>query len=523
MAGYAENEIESFAQLREAFETSARTTQNTAHVRRSLMKYLQSLITVSKEGTQSYPSLLDPYFVLAVKHVPSEVGGIRRRYLKSLEAHVAARKRLQEANTASSGQASFSSPADTEREDTLEKRTHLLRKREQLQILQILRHYLNELLKMQGSEDDFRIRQYSQYRQHDVESRPGGRAPDRKPAIKASETPALTERLETTILKAKSQLEHHRSTLEELKSHRTGLNSLEVSGNRRKGLERSRNELHDWVQDKLANSDLVQSEGGMDDLIETDTLQTSSQETKVGGEAQVLYDHYCEARKSLIEIASTMSEPSIFGHEVTAKQQPFPDSMQKSDPSFSPLPFIINRLLRNEELERQLENQTQFLSEVLKDGSSSMDETIRRLQDESHLLPSYPILAKQERFREVSNALGRSKMRSPTAGTSADINESLEAWRFASAASSTALQEFIQEHFNQAKMALDKSEQSLDSLRDQLGIEHPGRNDNGSESDDIWTAEMDEGVTKLDPEGGRDERGPWTGLNGRVGISSDRA
>ncbi|KAL9621829.1 MAG: hypothetical protein Q9160_003802 [Pyrenula sp. 1 TL-2023] len=483
------------------------------------MKYLQSLVVVSRGDMRSYSSLLDPHSVLSVKQVPPEITGARRKYLKSLEANVAARMRLEEINTTHSGQVNLGGPADTEIEDILEKRSDLLRKREQLQILQILRHYLDEVLKMQGSKDDLRMTQSSQYQQRVAKCRQGMVSPNGEPAGKASARTALTERLEATILNAKSQLELHRSTLEELKFRDDSLNLLEVSRNRREGLEKSRNELHDWVQDKLANSDLVQPEEEIDGPNGINTFRLSPHEIKVGAEVHALYNNYCGARKSLIKIVSTMNEPSIYEFEVTAKQQPFPDELQKSDPYSSPLPFIIKRLLRNGELERQLEDQTRSLSEVLKDGNSSINETIKRLQDESHLLPSYPVLAKQERFREVSKALGRSNMQSPSAGTSGDVNESLKAWRFASAASYTALNEFVHEHFDQAKIALDKSEQVLDSLRNQLGIGHSGRNSNGRENDDIWAAEMDEGVAKQDLEGGRDERGPWSGLNGRIGIS----
>lgn len=509
-------QLESFAQLQEAFKPYVYPEQQVKDIRNSLLNYLQGFVVFADEKQRLDASLPNPNDVVAVKPASREVTGTYRRYLESLKANLAARNRVNETHASFSDTDRPDNTAHAETEDILEEHVRLLQERERLQKLQILHHYLGELRMMETTQDDFRDCHPKSMSKPMLESQPQDLSSNGYVEHGLDAGESLTEKLELTVLNAKSQMERQQELLRELKSQAADLGSSGTRENRLKGLAKSRDELHSWVQDKLASTDSVQNESEGGDI---EPLGARHNSELKESELKVQYGDYCKTRKRMIELASTLNEPLVDHGTATAKTHLSESRSPDRDFSLSPLPFITSRLFRASELETQLGNQARLLSEILDGEQNSLSETLGKLRDESHLLPSYPILANQDRFRDLSNVFRRGKLQdNGRYTTNSDVHEYVNAWKFASAASATELEVFLRNHFSQAEYSLHIAEESLDSLQDQARPKAQAR-DNGVKSGDVWTAEIEAGMSNLDTSGSQDVRGPWAGLNGRIGIS----
>lgn len=517
MARPSQEPLGSFAQLQEAFRPYIYRAKHAKEARKSLVKYLQTFITLSDGDTRSHASLPSAENVVAVRHITREVTGGYRRFLEALEANVSARSTFNEITTSLAELNSPDPIAGPDAGDILPTYVELLHLRERLQKLQILQHYLNELISLgafrDGLQNSNHVPQYDPITNGQSQARP----PNGEVVRSIEGADSLTEELESTVLRARSQMERQQRLLEELKARRDSFGAIKSSAKRLEGLATSRDELHSWVQEKLASSDVVENESKENDL-DDERIQSGAIPTEA--DVRSRYDSYCKTRKRLVEIASTVDESSVSTDTVEAKAHSTSYHSPEVDSSVSTLPFIINRIFRADELGGQLGNQTKFLSDMLERERILTDGTLGKLRDESHLIPSYPILANQERFQCISNAFGRGNLSNDRLGSaSGDLHEQLKAWSFASSASSTALEEFLHSHLSQAKTALDNAEGSLDDLRDQVGQKPEAKDNGGSAREDVWAAEIEEGASTLDALDALDGRGPWANLNGRIGIS----
>jgi hypothetical protein len=186
--------------------------------------------------------------------------------------------------------------------------------------------------------------------------------------------------------------------------------------------------------------------------------------------------------------------------------------------------YATETLIPLSKSQKALALQKSYLSGLLAKEKSTTLRALHRLRDESHLLPEYPILARQPRFKHAVAALNS---RSPQSDQNQpdEVVSLAEAWAFASRAAGAHERDYVQQ-----KVALgnEVARDARKSLEDVYGTLNQDLNEvigeeaqHEPDTSDIWASEARSrrgpkisSVARLE----KRPRGPWSGLNGRVGV-----
>ena len=320
---------------------SFKRTPDVLEARKILTLFLASLVIFPDNGRPSHTRLCLPKDAVEVKSIPKEVVGLRRQYLKEVQANIAARRRYQELveQTATSKNIAKGIDEDCGGVEKLQTHLRLLKLRKRHQELRITKHYFEKFQATNPAasgclqpgrspvDENAHVGTVYQARKAHAESSPSP----------GEDTKALLRKLEMAVLQMKHQLGQEKSLLAEAKARYRG----SLSGSDR--------------------SDIAEP-----------------------------------ARKA---------EPHL------------------SAPSQSVLPFIREQLLPLLQQQKTTIMHNAFLSEALNMETTSTLENLERLADESHLLPSHPVMAPQERFRHAAAALGPTKLGQKYSCTTGDQDD----------------------------------------------------------------------------------------------------
>ena len=511
-----------------------KTRQEASRIRRILSVYLESNIEGVPAGTLSATSLAAPGEGVQVVRIPSALSGLRRSYLKALQAHAKARKEY--------AQLTRDFPHDTkaarqkERQDGDDSResinVHLALTREQQRIekLRILQDYLEVLSQKEAARPD--------YLQMHTVLKGVGPPPEAVQTLAYHAAPgstseidiqALTTRLEKTVLIAKHALDNQRTLLENIRkdqqSQQIPGQTMTISTRTRiDALSRSRDELIDWIEEHLAKTS--QSNDTTD---ESPTPDSSGVLVDIEKRIKVIqdkYEDYIEARKSLVALIS--SRESIPSQEIKhnpINREPQPQDQRRDrnwHEASSVLPYLTEYLIPTANAQKSFLRQESHFSSTLASQNNATVQVLNRLAEESHLLPSYPILAKQPRFQNVVAAL-RSKSSPSAFGETTDSENESELigqarqWAFAADAARSAKQEAVKERLDHGNVHLSMAKSLVEELQEIIGVEKGG-SDEAEAEEDIWTESV---VTKCEKQtDSGDHTGIWAGLDGRIGIET---
>ncbi|KAL1867599.1 carbamoyl-phosphate synthase (glutamine-hydrolyzing) cpa2 [Paecilomyces lecythidis] len=520
-----------------------KSRQEAFRIRQILTLHLQSQIKFAEDGSnggnqQSQPhlSLCNPQSVVSVDRVPADFSGLRKEYLEALRENVAARREynaLAEDVTSRKlmRQTNVAADAPPSNEPSTELQTYLalLRDRQRLQKLRVFEDHLARLDAPDTSDLD-RLYKSGQ-------SSLGTHQLDGQMESGTSDSSAMREglgqlvyKLEKAVLRAKSQLDREKKLLEELQATRESLEERSASpGVKVAALQRIRDELVQWVEAKL-----VASGGEGNDYLpqfsqdEVDDMSRAIEERK--GQIKEQYASYVEARRALLDSISVASQPLA---------SPPAKSPLKSTPEGRPtgevldmevldlLPYASEVLLPLSKTQKSLALQKTYLSGVLAKEKSTARRMLDRLSDESHLLPEYPLLARQPRYKQAVAAISsRSTGESSEQGKPDEILSRAQAWAFASDAARTHERAYVEEKTDVGKEMAESAEQTLKEVYEIINQDYEEEHEAGASQDegDIWASEVR--PTRTRARQGRTEkrttgRGPWSGLNGRVGVVGD--
>jgi hypothetical protein len=509
-----------------------KSRQEARQIRQALTSYLRSFILFDEDQSthlaQSHLALCAPTDAVAeVKRIPSDLHGIRRDYLKALAANVAARKEFAAVSENVSSlrrqrneQTRPSDDAD-QQEPGAELREYLtlLRDRRRHTKLQVFQHYLEEL----KTRDTVGL--------GDIEN--GGEQPplpEVEAGRNASETDLdeLVHSLERAVIRARAQLDREKQLFEQAKARNASQekSQIEVSPEvKAQALQKTRDELVQWVEERLVGQG-DPDESVLQDLPaeEIEQVQRELEERKVQIADQ--YAAYVQARRELLDAASKACQPptvppkppsrSTYKNELTTVEVPPPNPIDV-------LSYASENLVPLSQSHKALALQKTYLSGLLSKEKSTTLRALNRLSDESHLLPEYPLLSRQPRFKHAVAALNSRPKTQPSDQPTDEVLSLAEAWAFASEAAATNEREFVQQ-----KIALgtEVAQDASKTLTDVYGILNQDLDEvmHGQEREwdgsDIWTSEArSRGLPKAS--GSRIEKrpkGPWSGLNGRVGV-----
>ena len=520
--------------------TSAREMSPEAmlRIRRLLTLYVASLITFPVEQPSHF-QLCHPETALEVKSIPKEIIGLRRQYLKEIHANIRARQNYQDllASRNSDGGSLNSDGEVGEGATRLETHLKLLQMRERRKEVQITRHYLEKLRETNPAKDgglDFRPRQGDD--DGPAEDLQGPTA-NGGGSYHEGSTEALMKKLEREVIRAKYQLEREKRLLADVKAKQeatkgSGDNAIDPRA-RIRALAATRDELVRFLEEKMSSVGLKDNDVPTNN-VEHDREPALDRE-RVHEQINTEYDRYIAARKRVLDVAAkALSTPAESGLEdpvlvksartvETRADAAVPVSTQST---ISPLPFISEQLVPLLHSQKATALQESYTSRVLKMERAKALDNLERLADESHLLPAYPIMARQERFKNLVTALGGPRKLDQALETKEndEMIRRAEAWAFAAEEAKKAEEDFVMEKIRYGNERLDGAGCSL-ALLDELLGEDPRESavieDGGGEAD-IWLETAGGAIQNTQsrrPRPSQQEKGPWAGLSGKIGIA----
>ncbi|KAI9866482.1 MAG: hypothetical protein M1813_001032 [Trichoglossum hirsutum] len=536
-----------------------KTRQEALRIRRTLTIYLSSTLASSEIESKLPYALAAPHTSLSVKRIPPEISGLRKQYLKALQANGKAREEYQSLSDlrATSDEATTrqttkkADEGDGDHEGILQTYLSLLRLRQRYEKLRIFQDYLdllcrkppakpqfldmNEILKELPAPPKLSAEALRSIGANDLYS-PG------------SNIDTLTRQLEMSVLRTKHLLENEKMLLAEWKDKRdeAAITGTVVGSHRSHALGQVRNELIHWIESELSKTGHP-LEGNVGQASGDWTPEADSGVSYSAESITRQYREYIEARKSLLTALSTatLSLPTQEGSTVVADaidEVGQAGSIDQVVPAHSLLPYLSYHLLPLSTLQKSIIQQKSCLTTSLAKQQRSTTQTIERLSEESHLLPSYPLLAGQARFRNAAAILASRAVDNRPVSSERDITGSggddsirkARAWLFAADAARAATEDAVREKIESGEDKIQNAQETLAKLLGLLGqtVASGGADEGGSikgdDDADIWTTMVVPTSKRLDkiPEKNRYRKtkdkdegvGLWRDLDGGLGV-----
>lgn len=541
-----------------------RSRQDALRIRQALTRYLQSHIVSTADDNDDNadsPASSHLFFTapsngyLSVNRVSSDVIGVRKEYLKALQEHVAVKReyddlfdRLTSRKVVDKSVAHLKTRAvpyaatNTDAPSVLDDYLSLLRERRRDEKLQLFDIHLKELDSI--AEPPQTEQHDSSSARVDLDGLLRGKGNDTTPGSDDN-IQALVTKLERTVVKAKAKLVREQSLLEELRSRQAANESAgdTIKANTRIALQRTRDELVQWVEEKLAITSTeddgisheLQYGGGTTDTADTAQLVAAEYKSQIREQ----YAAYVNERKSLLDAVSALSQPTksatLASEPQAVKKLTEPPATNEVSDEWGPIDVfqaVSEQILPAAKYQKSLALQRSYLAGILTKEKSTLKHTLDRLSQESHLLPEYPILARQSKFRHITTGNGSGLRRVDREGGKQtardDVLEHAQAWAFAANAARSNESDYIEDRIEHGAEMADTASDTLQQVYDLL---HQERNANAEVADDgkdaqqesdIWTAEVQlrKARARRPNEKKQQSRGPWSVLNGQVGIDN---
>lgn len=570
------------------------------HIRRALTLYLYSQINFSHSSHHHFPascshvSLCYPHNASAVEscsldllnsHTDSNYGsdGLRVRYLKALQKNISARRyhgemnrqinglQKSECNTTDSSQRDghgyyhITPPASQSKEPS-DFRTYrdLLRSRRELNKLRTFQHYFDKLNNMDAARPH-----YLPFDEMRAQSFRSAQNPTAVSVVDAdasttsswsTDVQGLLHKLERAVISAKHRVDVERRELEMVKAqhHLRGGggaggndNSLQhaVSDTSRlRALTRIRGELVTWVEQTLANTSSTNEIArtgnnllGPEDIFDEDATDALNDMKLL---VQEQYMAYTDARKELLLALSPATQAPPANHRTQDAAKPSPDAgtsvtrKNKTADIAELFPYISEVLLPLSKSQRGPSVQKAHLSAILAREKWNTCRVLDRLREESHLLPEYPILARQLRFKHAVSAISGGSRPSSLVTDSpsseqtnpSEILSGAEAWAFAANETRNATNEYLADKIVHGEETGHHAEDTLREIYKMANQDYDeimvttargkrGEGKGDEDENDIWTQTRSRYGGRQAK--GEKRKGPWSSLDGRVGMITD--
>ncbi|KAI1941797.1 hypothetical protein LOZ66_001278 [Ophidiomyces ophidiicola] len=508
-----------------------KTPDEALRIRRLLALRLQDQLAFADDGIpQSHFSVCAPYHVRGVKRIPPEFGdGLRAQYLTALQANLRARKeydeQLAEVNGLAeqlNGRRSSPSPDSTNR--NLDAYLALLRSRRQRSKIQICQHFLEKLNKMDAARPGY-LDMRSAAKGIYISSQGHATHQDDPsvPGVGNSPTVLLHE-LERAVLLSKSRIDNEKTALERLRGQSKLRKSTEGDIDpqvRLNALIRTRDELVRWVENTLATC-------GMEDtsIIQEEQPCDARDEDAVRALLEGLrrdiaqrYTAYIFARRSLLDAVSAATSMPMKPPAKALPTKPQYQEPEQAPTDLTPVfPYLQENLSPLSKAQNAMTIQKSFLSALLSKERWTSGKVFERLRNESHLLPDYPILTGQPRFKHIAAAANtpRSGIEGPVSSPSSEVEvvRHAEAWAFASKAAHDATAEQVDRHIEVGTEMTASTENTLRRIYDIMNRDYDAamsrEGDKGGHTTDSRNAQSLKGAQR--------PQGPWAKLQGNIGV-----
>jgi len=485
---------------------------------------VRSHITLSANAPEAGLKQLPlPEHVEAVNTASRGITGLERIYLEALHRNVSARRAF---NVLQESTRQPTPPRVPVQDTRLSDHIELLRLKRRRKEIDILQRYLTKLQNISVAKPGLlgpktipsaHLGFLLHAQQYD--SSDGGQAVD--------SFDGLVRRLEKAVISAKYRVEHEHALLNQAEREVSGISAIETQKNRLCALAATRDELVAWIEDKISRSQ--SSEGGM---IKQGSQEQQSESTISSLRAEIIakYNQYITMRKRLLDctadcIAFTEHPPAEMAASETKINFPTPPEQTSS---LSSLPFLLTQIQNRTQLRHFHSQQAAHYSSLMaKEGSKTTME-LSRLADESHLLPAYPMLAQQGRFKLAVTAIASKGLLADAipGEEESEMSRRMKAWSFAADAAREVRQTMVMGQLERSNEVVKEGERWIAKLRelhgngDGAGQVNGGSGNgdsdqqDGEEDEDVWALEAAAGSTQTI----KGTRCPWAGVRGDVGL-----
>lgn len=509
-------------QVAKALAPYIRPRHEALRIRRILSIFLAQ--NMGSETPLSITSLVLPGEDTLVKRIPPEVSGLRKNYLKVVQAHVKARdehNRLTQELDEGASKAMRQEQQQIEDEASTHATTYLefLQAQRKYQKLMILQNHLDLLAQKDAAQIDY-LSMSSIFKE--IAPAPEVPLPTSLEDKLASEnsTKMLFLRLEKALLRAQSSSEKEKQLLAQAVSEEQSERKLQnadppnVSA-QAFALKQTRDELVHWVEEQLAQGG--QAEEDIDgepsaDMKET-TLDIGQREKAI----KAKYDRYVQTRKFLLALLSAkrhapLNRPAGAPNDISLQPQNSEKEQTENrcDNASIVLPYATEYLIPAASAQQRFLQHKVHISKILEGQSKETVHVLERLADESHLLSNYPYLATQQSFKSKVAALGGQKLGSELEKEAESVRLA-RAWAFASSAARSTKQDEVRESVEDgekyAKIAKDRIRELREIL---LGDAEQG----GAKKDEDQAGKQPEMKSS-------NSIGSWAGLDGNLSLHDD--
>ncbi|RMJ25483.1 hypothetical protein PHISP_03632 [Aspergillus sp. HF37] len=512
-----------------------KTRPDALRIRQQLTAYLRSQIGFKEDEpdlpnshAQSHLALCVPQeAVVDVNRIPPEITGLKKQYLEALRANVAARKKYQaaseKATSARSGEYCKGEAPAADSDSEFQAYLRLLRGRQRHAKLQVFQHYLEELNSRDVAGPDH-------FEGQSAPSQPLA-SPEQVDGARPSEgedVDGLVHKLERVVIRAKFQLDKEKKLFEETKARHEsdGIHGDIPSPVKARALQRTRDELVRWIEEKLV--DMGGSDGDQTQESPPDDLEILA-ELLVERKVQITrqYAAYVDARKRVLEAASKACQPV---GAASAKPQPPVTHRDRTTPEkelplypLDALAFASESLLPLSKTQDALALQKSYLSGMLGKEKTTALRMLNRLSDESHLLPEYPVPARQPRFKSTAAALNSRRASSSGEPSKPDeVVRLAEAWAFASDAAAENEREYVEQKMEVGDETVQDAEKTLQQVYGMLNqdLEEATRGTQRGEPENTGAWARHARSTSLQASRiAKPAKGAWSRLDG--GVDAD--
>lgn len=369
--------------------------EETLRVRRTLSKYLTASLRPVNAATQTqHLNHEAPHNLAAAATNPPGLKGTRSAYLDAIRAHKAAQIRLEKLQVSleeAQQRHVVESPVNEARQENEEVQSYiaLLRQRRRLAELEVVQASLEKLLNVapiDGPKDPRELVKDSIGEQPNLPA-------DRLESIAHAESnDSSILRLKKEVLDARSSMERAKAARSQMQSVRRDVPSLEAQVF---ALARAREEIVEWVQGELAK--MEEESGFIEDASPVKrAVPVPTDQDPALSESQIrsCYAQYTSSRSTAIEGHNSFQQPSTTrlpkkDDEFEAPKPSAQDvDLQRSKVSVSNLLPHLPHLTQNHANERLVLLQSVYLQTQISAADEETSESLARLADESHILPS---------------------------------------------------------------------------------------------------------------------------------------
>lgn len=539
MTGVSGGEEFPLPQVAKSLSPYIKSRQEALRIRRVLSLYLASNLEGLHGGQFSPTSLAVPGSEVKVKRIPSEVSGLRKSYLKALQANLKARKDYAQLTRRSSeGIEGDVRHEERQMQDECSEllATHhaSIQEQQKYEKLNILQDYLDLLGRKDAARSDYLdmnsiLKDISPVPTDPLES--GFQTPYSE--LPNTDTQALTTRLEKAVLRGKYALDREKMLLAKIKEDQQSEQSIRESakvssGTRILALSRTRDALIGWIEERLADSGQLNDMA--DGLQEPDIDNAVSNLEQRKNAIQARYHDYISSRRILLALASETkvlhSQETLPQQELLYPQsQPKPTNGSSGRQAITILPYLTGSLIPASNAQKTFLQQESHMTNTITTQKRSTLQLLERLAQESHLLPNYPLLATQPGFQKAFAALKSRSAPSYFGNDEAVIEKEgpiitkARQWAFAAEAARSTKREEIERQLDEGENYVVVAEGIVRDLQEVLGVD--GSLVKDGEDEELWLEDKEVGLKTKSYEGYEAvgvPRGIWAGLDGKVGI-----